>query len=99
MRNVIVRYTLKLECADEHLSLIGAVFDELARTRPPSVRYAVTRGPDGVSFTHIATFEGPGNPLTALASFKAFARDVDRRCDEAPRSSEVTVVGDHGIFS
>jgi len=99
LRHVIVTYKVKPECVDEHLSLLGAVFNELVRARPPGVRYAATRASDGVGFTHIAVFEGPGNPLTALASFQAFVRDVNRRCDGAPRPLDVTVVGDYGIFS
>jgi hypothetical protein len=99
VRQVIVRYKLKPECIDEHLALIGAVFQELAHARPLGLRYAVTRAADGVSFTHISVMEGAGNPLAALESFRAFTRDVDRRCDEAPRPVDVTVVGDYGIFS
>ena len=99
MRHVIVNYRLKPECVDEHLALLGAVFDELERGRPAGVRYAAARSPDGLGFTHIAAMEGPGNPLAALASFQAFTRDVGRRCDDGPRPMDVAVFGDYGIFS
>ncbi len=99
MRHVIVRYRLKPECVDEHLALIAAVFAEIAEARPAGLRYSATRAADGLSFTHISAMEGPGNPLTALASFKAFTRDVDSRCDEPPKATEVSVLGDYGIFS
>jgi len=99
LRHVIVTYKLKPECVAEHLSLLGPVFDELAQIRPSGLRYAANRAPDGVSFTHIAAFEGPENPLTSLETFQSFVRDVRRRCEEPPRSSDVEVVGDYGLFS
>jgi hypothetical protein len=99
MRQVIVRYRLKPECVDEHLALLDEVFRELAQALPGGVRYAATRAADGVSFTHIAAMEGPGNPFAALESFRAFTRDVDRRCEETPRAVDVSIVGDYRIFS
>jgi hypothetical protein len=99
MRNVIVRYTLKSECLDEHLTLLAAVFEELGRARPAGLRYGVTRSPDGLGFTHIASMTGPTNPLAALASFQAFTRDAPKRCEAPPQAMDVTVAGDYGLFS
>ena len=98
MRNVIVRYTLKSECLDEHLALLAAVFEELGRMRPAGLRYGVTRAPDGLAFTHIAAMDS-GNPLVALATFQAFTRDVAKRCEAPPQAMDVTIAGDYGMFS
>ncbi len=98
MRRVIVRYTVKPERIEEHIALINAVFAELEQARLPGVRYAVARAKDGVSFTHIAAFESEGNPLNALAAFKAFQPGLAERCDQAPTVTDVDVIGDHGLF-
>lgn len=98
MRTVIVRYRLKADRLDEHLRLLGAVLDELARTKPVGLRYGVARTADGLSFTHVAAMEGPGNPLAALPAFQAFTRGVGERCEEAPVATDVSIVGDYGLF-
>ena len=56
---------------------------------------------DGVKFIHLATFETPDdNPLTRLAAFKAFQKDIGDRCVERPVVTELTsVVGSYGGVS
>ena len=98
LRTVIVRYKVKADRLDEHLGLMRGVFDELARTRPAGLRYGAARAADGLSFTHIAAIDGPGNPLAALPAFQAFVRAVAERCDEPPATTEVSVAGDYGLF-
>jgi hypothetical protein len=100
MRVVVVRYKVKASKVDEHLGLVRAVFAELAQTRTSGIRYAAVRGPDGVSFTHIAQIEAgeDRNPLATVPSFKAFQRDLAARCDEPPSGTDVEIVGDHGLF-
>lgn len=98
MRTVIVRYRLKADRLDEHLRLLGAVFDELAQKKPAGLRYGVTRAADGLSFTHVAAMQGPGNPLAALAAFQEFTSGVGERCEEAPAATDVSIVGDYGLF-
>ena len=98
MRTVIVRYRLKADRLDEHLRLVGAVFRELAEKKPAGLRYGVARTADGLSFTHVAAMEGPGNPLAALPSFQAFTSGAADRCEEAPVATDVSIVGDYGLF-
>lgn len=98
MRNVVVRYTLKSDCLDEHLALLAAVFEELGRVRPAGLRYGVMRAPDGLAFTHIALMDGPANPLAALASFQAFTRDVAKRCEAPPQATDAAIVGNYGFL-
>ncbi len=95
----MVRYKLKADRLEEHLRLIGAVFDELAEKKPAGLRYGVTRASDGLSFTHVAAMDGPDNPLAALPAFQAFTRGAPERCEEPPVVSDVAIVGDYGLFA
>ena len=62
MKRVIVRYRVKKNRVAEHEALIHDVFAELAKKEPAGFRYGVFKEPDGVTFVHIATIEGKGNP-------------------------------------
>jgi hypothetical protein len=96
----MVRYKVRPDRADENEGLVKAVYEQLARERPDGLHYATFRLPDGVSFTHIV-FESdqPGQILNNVAAFKAFAADIESRCDEPPVASELTVVGSYRMGS
>jgi hypothetical protein len=96
----MVRYKVRPDRADENEGLVKAVYEQLARERPDGLHYATFRLPDGVSFMHIV-FESdqPGQILNNVAAFKAFAADIESRCDEPPVASELTVVGSYRMGS
>ena len=54
MHQVIARYKVKPDRAEENLDLVRAVYEELERTKPAGLRYATFLLDDGVSFVHIA---------------------------------------------
>ena len=85
MRQVMVRYKVKPDRAEENEQLVRAVYEELAATAPPALRYATFRLDDGVSFVHIATVEGAHNALA----------DVRDRCEEPPVVTELHEVGSY----
>jgi hypothetical protein len=90
-RRVVVRYKVKRERVEEHEALIRRVFAELTEQRPAGVDYQAMKLEDGVSFVHLAhvtTADGK-NPLTELASFKAFTANIGERCEEKPVSANV----------
>ena len=95
MRQVMVRYKVKPDRVAENEALVRAVYEELAATRPPGLRYATFRLPDGVSFVHIATVEGERNPLTETAAFGRFQADVRDRCDEPQVTTELQEIGSY----
>ena len=72
-RVTFVRYAAKPDRADENEALSRAVFAELRAKRPPGIAYALCRAGD--EFVHMfINFEGDASePLTDLASFKAFS--------------------------
>jgi hypothetical protein len=94
MRRVLVRYKVKPEAVVENEELVRAVYEELQRTQPPGMRYATFQLDDGLSFVHIHSSDGD-NPLTELASFKAFQQGIAERCDEAPKVSELREIGNY----
>jgi hypothetical protein len=100
MRRVMVRYRVKPERVKENEALVRAVYDELARARPAGLRYATVKLDDGVSFVHLASVETADghNPLSELAAFCEFQREIGDRCDQAPVVSELSTIGSFRIF-
>ena len=100
MRRVMVRYRVKRERVEENEALVRAVYEELARTRPSGLRYATVKLDDGMSFVHLASVETEDghNPLSDVAAFHEFQREIGDRCDEAPVVTELSTVGSFRIF-
>jgi hypothetical protein len=89
----VIRYVTKPESADENARLIGAVFADLDALKPEGVQYKAFRLEDGLTFVHVVTMTGEGNPLLASEAFKAFSSTVADRCTEGPLALEATTVG------
>ena len=98
-KNVIVRYRVRPETADENARLVGDVYTALAELEPSRFRYTTYRLADGVTFVHVASQDGADNPLTSLPAFVEFQRELGQRCAEPPMPSEATVVGSYGLTS
>jgi hypothetical protein len=95
MRQVMVRYKVKPDRAEENEQLVRAVYDELADRGPEGLRYATFRLDDGVSFVHIASVEGEHNTLAESQAFARFQADVRDRCEEPPVVTELHAVGSY----
>jgi hypothetical protein len=95
MKTVVVRYKVKADRLEEHANLIRKVFAELATVRPTGLAYHALKLEDGVSFVHVATVSTADgqNPLTTLATFKAFVVNIRDRCEEAAVNLAATAVG------
>lgn len=96
-----MRYKAKPERADENQRLVEKVFAELAERQPDNFRYATLRLADGVSFVHIVVETDAGSnpiPLTDIAAFREFQREIADRCAVQPVPSGATVVGSHRFF-
>jgi hypothetical protein len=92
----LVRYTTRPDAAEENERLIAAVFAQLAAENPDGVRYVAIRLDDGVSFVHVALFEGDDNPLITLGAFGEFVSGIPARCVDGPSPANGTVIGDYG---
>ncbi len=91
----MIRYRTRPECAEENARLIRAVFAELAAHGVEGIRYESFRLDDGVTFVHVATFDGDTNPLESSPAFAEFQRDIGARLEEGPFPAVATVVGSH----
>ncbi len=99
MKRVVVRYKTKPDRADENQALVENVFKELADSDPDGLRYATFRLEDGVTFVHVAFIEGDQNPLSEVAAFKEFQREIGDRCEEPPAAQDATVVGSYRLLA
>ena len=98
MGSSMVRYKVRPDRADENEALVRAVYAQLAVERPEGLHYATFKLPDGVSFMHVVfETDQPGRILGEVAAFKAFAADIESRCDEPPDATELTVVGSYSM--
>jgi hypothetical protein len=95
----VVHYTTTPEGAEENARLIRDVFAELADQRPEGLRYAAFRLDDGVSFLHVAVFDGADNPLPALAAFREFQSGIKDRCVQGPTPADGAVVGSYRFLT
>ena len=91
----VIRYVTRPESADENARLIGAVFADLDALKPAGLQYKTFRLEDGLTFVHVATMTGEGNPLLASEAFQAFSSTVTDRCIEGPLVLEATTLGDY----
>jgi len=100
MRRVLVRYKVKPDRVEENEALVRAVYDELTEKQPVEMRYGTFKLDDGVSFVHIHSLDDPSghNPLSDLASFKAFQAGIADRCDEPPVVSQLDEIGTFRLF-
>ena len=100
MSTVVVRYRPQSDRADENQSLVEAVFAELNAADPGGVRYATLRLADG-TFLHIAEVAADPNPLSEIAAFAEFQKDIGERCEpgEGPNAQPATVVGSYRFFA
>ena len=100
MPTVVVRYTPEPDRADENQRLVESVFAELQAADPGGVRYATLRLEDG-TFLHIAEVETEPNPLSEIAAFAEFQKDIQDRCEPGarPNPQPATLVGNYRLFA
>ena len=99
MKRVMVQYKVKADQADENRRLIAAVFAALEEASPPNFRYASFVQEDGVSFVHVASIEGNGNPLDDLEAFDAFVDTIRDRCEIPPAVTPLQTLGSYKLVT
>jgi hypothetical protein len=96
----LIFYKTKPGRGDENERLVENVYAELAERDPGGIRYATLRLEDGVTFIHIFATDaddGP-SPLSSIAAFDEFQRDLTGRCAEQPVAQAMTVVGSYRML-
>jgi hypothetical protein len=101
VKTLMIRYKTKKDQAAANEALVHAVYDELRKTRPSGLKYGTFRLDDGVTFIHVANMKTPaaGDALTAMASFKAFQKDLKARCVEGPEPVTLAPVDSYELFT
>lgn len=95
MTRVMVRYQVHPDRVEENISLVRAVYAELATAQPPGFRYTTYQCDDGVTFVHLATYAGAA-PLSDLVAFRQFKAGLEERCVQPPVRAELSEVGSFG---
>jgi hypothetical protein len=95
----MVRYKVRPEHAAANEELVRAVYEELAQSGLPGVRYATFVLPDGVSFVHLHESADGENTLPSLEAFQRFQEGISERCAESPVVTELREVGSFRVFS
>jgi len=100
MKIMAVTYKIKSDLVNENERLISNVFADLHQRKPSGLRYASFKLDDGVSFMHlVATDEAAvENPLVGLPAFKSFVEGISARCEEQPKTTELTLVGSYDLL-
>ncbi|GIJ10290.1 hypothetical protein ACFFMR_02495 [Micromonospora andamanensis] len=93
---LLISYRVRADRIDEHLALLDAVHQELARVRPPGFRYLTLRLDDGLSFVDVVMGPDLPRPLPSLESFSRFRAELDERCEQRS-TAEFTVRGSYGM--
>ena len=96
MKIVKVTYTANLVFAEQNMTNIKAVMNDLRRLNYPGIFYHACIGPDGKSFTHIAFFKSEEDHklLNYLPAFNYFQQQLKADGFEAPPKQELlTLVG------
>jgi hypothetical protein len=90
-RVTLVRYRVRPGQAEENEALARAVFRELEGEAPQGVAYALFR--DGEDFLHLFVNlkADDSTPVTELASFKAYVKDIDSRCETPPQATRLAL--------
>jgi hypothetical protein len=86
-RVTVVRYRAKPDRIEENEALSRAVFEELREKAPRGVAYALFA--EGADFLHLfVNLEADdSSAVTDLASFKAYVREVEARCETPPQAT------------
>jgi hypothetical protein len=96
METILIRYRVRPEHLSEHLRLLRAVHEDVARTRPPGFRYLTIQLDDERSFVDLATGPELPGPLPSLASFRRYRAGLEDRCEERTTCG-FTEVGSYGF--
>ena len=96
MRQVMVRYTVRPDRAEENAQLIRDVLASLEKEAPAGLTYSSYCLDDGVSFVHVATIQNESdNPLQKNEAFRAFTAGVKDRCEILPATTVLHEVGSY----
>src|SRR5688572_5959343 len=94
MKIVKVTYTVQPSFAAKNLENVKAFVHDIQALDNPAIRYISYLGPDGKTFTHIATFDNDEaqKQFLELPSFKSFQQQRNASGLEAPENLEIVTI-------
>ncbi|PZG23053.1 hypothetical protein C1I95_04075 [Micromonospora craterilacus] len=96
METILITYQVRPDRLAEHLTLLGAVHEELVRLGPPGFRYLTLRLDDGHRFVDVAMGPDLPGPLPELESFRRYRAGLEERCEQRSTAG-FTVLGSYGM--
>jgi hypothetical protein len=81
VERIMIRYRLKADRLEHHLSLLHAVYEELEATAAESLHYATFQLDDELEFVDIASGPRLPEPLPRLESFQRYRAGLEERCE------------------
>ncbi len=93
----MVTYEIKPLLKEVHVGLINEVFAQLKIEKLENFDYKVLCSNDGVTFTHISTFQSEDgtNPISQLKAFQDFGSNLLDRVVSPPKAESVTLIGNY----
>jgi hypothetical protein len=95
---VMVQYEVDPDQVAENEELVRGVYDELAATRPPWLRYATFALEDGLRFVHLAVIDADGGELRDIAAFRRFREGLADRVVAPLSNTPLRRVGSYRVF-
>jgi hypothetical protein len=97
---LMVSYQVKEDSVPDVEAGIDKMMTAIEQVRPPGVRYALAKLPDGVSFVGLLELaDGPENPLPAIPAAAEFQRNLAAWVTgEPPVPAPLGVVGSYRWF-
>ncbi len=94
---IMVTYEIKPLLKEVHVGLINEVFAQLKIEKLENFDYKVLCSNDGVTFTHISTFQSEDgtNPISQLKAFQDFGSNLLDRVVSPPKAESVTLIGNY----
>lgn len=100
MKRIMVRYTVTPEAAEHNAKLVRAVYEELEREKPSTLRYGTFVLDDGVTFVHLAEDDAPEgvSTLAGIAAFQRFREGLSERCTIPSAASALSTIGTYRLL-
>jgi hypothetical protein len=94
-RAAVVQYHTSADSAEHNRNLIEDILIELAARDPGGLDYQVFQFEDGVSFLHVAVFDGTTDPFADCGAHREFHRELQQRLAAPPVATRAVLIGSY----
>lgn len=93
--HAIMRYQIKPAALDTHLTLLRAVYTELAEQQPKGLTWATYQLDPPHEFLEVVSGPDLPNPLPHLPAFQTYRAGLEDRCETPTQFTEANQVGSY----